>query len=99
MRHNQLAMPATLDFDDEQDVEVIINIKLHGPAGEDGWDINSVERASDGNELVLTSDLDAAVCNHVNDNIWEAISEAEEDYADYRYEQWKDERMMESWND
>lgn len=83
-----LSFETKLDFDDQQDVEVHILIKNHG----DGWDILGVA-AADGTVLELTDDLDAAVTNHVNDNIWEAIEEEKGAEADYRYEQYRDQQM------
>lgn len=90
-----ISFDTTLDFDDQQDVEVEIEVRLHG---EDSWDIISVCRAADGSELVLTSDLDSAVTNYVNDHLDEGIADAEADYADYRYEQWRDAQMEEHWH-
>lgn len=87
-----LTFETTLDFDDEQDVAVIINVRC---LSDDEWELSSVDRADDGSEIVLTSDLNSAVINYVNDHYGEAYGESEADYADYRYEQYRDERMME----
>lgn len=93
MRAGHTTLETTLDFDDEQDVEVIIYISANR-AGE--WELHSVERASDGSELVLTSDLNAAVSNYVNDNFDEVEADLEGAYADYCYELHRDQMEMES---
>jgi hypothetical protein len=88
----RLTFETTLDFDDEQDVPVIIEVR---PITDEEWELIEVNKADDGSQLILTSDLNSAITNYVNDHIGEAIGDAEGDYADYRYEQWRDERMME----
>lgn len=79
-----LTLTAFLDFDDREDVEVEIEVR----ADEDGWDLISV--CENGKDLDLTSDLDAAVTNHVNDFIWEALADEAAAEADYRYEEYRE---------
>jgi hypothetical protein len=90
----ELTFETTLDFDDEQDVDVIIYVKP-GFEYDDDWEIIKIELASDGSQLILTSNLTAEAANYVSDHFGEAWADAEGDYTDYRYELYRDDMMRE----
>ena len=71
-------------------IDITVEYSYHG----DYVDINDVYD-NDKNEIELTADEEKEIIDHIFEN---AVADHEADYADYRYEQWRDDRMMENWN-
>ena len=103
-----------IDTDEELDLEVIVHFTYSAgrpqvnylrngdpgyPAEPPEFDITEVIREDDGTQLILTEDLMEDLYNKLHEDCGEIEAELEADYADYRYEQYRDEQMMEHYYD
>lgn len=78
-------------LDDEYDVPVMLDLRING----DECEITKITRMDRGIELIVSSDIMTELGEAVHSNWDQIIGDAEAAYADYRYEQYKDERDME----
>jgi hypothetical protein len=78
-------------LDDEFDVKVSVDLKISG----DEFEITEITKLEDGSQLVVTSDIMTELAEDVQDHWYDIISDLEAAYADYRYEQYRDERELE----
>lgn len=78
-------------LDDEFEVPVILDLTVSG----DEWEIDKIARIDNGDEIIGTSDIYQDLNENIQDSWGEIVGDYEASYADYRYEQYRDERMME----
>lgn len=76
---------------DEFEVPVELELELDGCE----WEILSITRLDNGAQIIPTTDILQDLNENVAEHLDEILGDAEASYADYRYEQARDERMME----
>lgn len=76
---------------DEFEVPVELELEIDG----NEWEIISITRLDNGAQIIPTTDILQDLNENVAEHWHEISADAEGAYADYRYEQARDERMME----
>ena len=76
---------------DEFEVPVELDLEIDG----NEWEIVSITRLDNGAQIIPTTDILQDLNENVAENWYEIRGDAEAAYADYRYEQYRDERMHE----
>jgi hypothetical protein len=102
MKPQRTTYETTIDTDEDVDIPVLIEftITLGGLENdEDKIDIHSITRVSDATELVLDQATMDKLYDELHENRGDIEADLEGDYADYAYEQHRDQQLMETWND
>lgn len=79
-------------LDDEFEVPVELTLDIINDVD---WQIVSIIRLDDGSEIIPTTDIISDLNENVQEHWDEIVGDAEANYADYRYEQARDERELE----
>jgi hypothetical protein len=79
-------------LDDEFEVPVILDLTV---IDNEYWEITKIARVDNGDEIIPTTDIQQDLDENIGENFDEIRGDYEASYADYRYEQYREERFME----